>query len=149
MFHQTTYDWQYKTVPQKYSCMAMVKNSSHWTSGKGWGGSQILNNMILFNDNDNDVDNDDDDDLIQTINNQEKYETIYGKQILLAAKEFGYRNNEFFRPNFTQKFGKRYTSGNYYLDKQKQYCTDNNNHCNNHQIIFYATVSLHFFFFFF
>lgn len=153
MFHQSSYDWQYKTVPQKYSCMAMIENSSRWTSGKGWGGSQLLNNMILLNDIDNDDhdkwfnhnnDNDDDLSLLQFNDDGKKFKSIFGDNLLLAAHQFGYKNNEFFRPNFMQRSGKRYTSGNFYTDKQNIYCHHHKHHrCNNnHRTIFYATVSI-------
>ncbi|KAJ8688106.1 hypothetical protein QAD02_023901 [Eretmocerus hayati] len=42
----SVYDWQYKTVPQEYSCKGLINNQSIWTSGKILGGSSRLNNMI-------------------------------------------------------------------------------------------------------
>ena len=46
LFHQTIYDWQYKTVPQKHACKAMKNNECSFTAGKGFGGSNIINNLI-------------------------------------------------------------------------------------------------------
>lgn len=47
MFQQNTnFDWQHRTVKQKHSCFALNNNVSFWPMGKGFGGSQLLNNMI-------------------------------------------------------------------------------------------------------
>lgn len=43
---QELFDWQYKTQPQQYACKSLTNNVSHWPTGKGIGGSQLINNMI-------------------------------------------------------------------------------------------------------
>lgn len=43
---QELFDWQYKTQPQKYACKSLTNNISHWPTGKGVGGTQLINNMI-------------------------------------------------------------------------------------------------------
>lgn len=41
----TEYDWQYRTIPQKSSCLGHVEQSAIWPSGKGLGGSSLINYM--------------------------------------------------------------------------------------------------------
>lgn len=43
---QNSFDWQYKTEPQEYACKGLVDNISYWPTGKGFGGTQLINNMI-------------------------------------------------------------------------------------------------------
>lgn len=43
---QELFDWQFKTQPQKYACKSLTHNVSHWPTGKGFGGTQLINNMI-------------------------------------------------------------------------------------------------------
>lgn len=43
---QDSFDWQYRTVPQKYACKGLTNNISFWPMGKGIGGTQLINNMI-------------------------------------------------------------------------------------------------------
>jgi choline dehydrogenase len=39
-------DWNFKTVSQKKSCFALPRNRSHWSQGKGLGGTANLNFLI-------------------------------------------------------------------------------------------------------
>lgn len=41
----TEFDWQYRTVPQKTACLGHVEQSAIWPSGKGLGGTSLLNYM--------------------------------------------------------------------------------------------------------
>lgn len=51
---QDAFDWQYKTQPQKNGCHALVNNVSNWPMGKGFGGTQLINNMIYYRGHEND-----------------------------------------------------------------------------------------------
>ncbi|KAG8156148.1 hypothetical protein JTE90_002532, partial [Oedothorax gibbosus] len=44
-------DWQYKTVPQKYCGDGLVNKQVLWPSGKGLGGSSLLNGMMFVRGN--------------------------------------------------------------------------------------------------
>lgn len=41
-----SFDWQHRTSPQTNACHGLTNNVSYWPMGKGFGGTQILNNMI-------------------------------------------------------------------------------------------------------
>lgn len=41
----TEFDWQYHTVPQKSACLGHIEKSAIWPSGKGLGGTSLLNYM--------------------------------------------------------------------------------------------------------
>lgn len=43
---QNGFDWQYQTVEQADGCWSLNNNVSYWPMGKGYGGSQLINNMI-------------------------------------------------------------------------------------------------------
>lgn len=42
------FDWHYRTEPQKVSAHGLKKNISYWPVGRGYGGSQLINNMIYY-----------------------------------------------------------------------------------------------------
>lgn len=44
-FHGTDFDWQYHTVPQKHGCLGHKEQSAIWPSGKGLGGTSLINYM--------------------------------------------------------------------------------------------------------
>ncbi|GIY66520.1 glucose dehydrogenase [Caerostris extrusa] len=50
-FWFTNIDWQFKTTPQKHTGAALVNNQLIWPSGKGIGGSSLLNAMLYFRGN--------------------------------------------------------------------------------------------------
>ncbi|CAL1262986.1 unnamed protein product [Larinioides sclopetarius] len=50
-FWFTNLDWQFKTVPQKHTGEALVNRQMIWPSGKGLGGSSILNAMLFIRGN--------------------------------------------------------------------------------------------------
>ncbi|XP_064488432.1 uncharacterized GMC-type oxidoreductase Mb1310-like, partial [Ornithodoros turicata] len=50
------FDWKYRTVPQKKSCLSIEGKKSRWTSGKALGGSSVLNFMIVIRGNSMDYD---------------------------------------------------------------------------------------------
>ena len=50
------YDWQYKTVPQKYACQGMIENRSNWPRGKILGGCSSINYMLYVRGNTKDYD---------------------------------------------------------------------------------------------
>lgn len=52
----TKQDWQYTTVPQKYSCAACDNRQSAWTRGKMLGGTGSINFMVYTRGNKNDFD---------------------------------------------------------------------------------------------
>lgn len=52
----THYDWQYKTVPQKDSCLAFKDQRSNWPRGKVLGGSSTINYMQYVRGNKKDFD---------------------------------------------------------------------------------------------
>ncbi|GIY66515.1 glucose dehydrogenase [Caerostris extrusa] len=45
-FWFTNLDWQFKTVPQKHTGLGLVNRQVIWPSGKGLGGSGLLNAML-------------------------------------------------------------------------------------------------------
>ena len=45
------YDWQYKTVPQKYACQGMINHVSNWPRGKILGGCSTINYMLYIRGN--------------------------------------------------------------------------------------------------
>ncbi|GBM69570.1 Glucose dehydrogenase [FAD, quinone] [Araneus ventricosus] len=50
-FRFTSLDWQYKTVPQRHTGKALVNMQMIWPSGKGFGGSSLLNSMLYVRGN--------------------------------------------------------------------------------------------------
>lgn len=46
-----SFDWQHRTSAQKSACRALTNNVSHWPMGKGFGGTQLINNMIYHRGN--------------------------------------------------------------------------------------------------
>ncbi|KAG8175258.1 hypothetical protein JTE90_020791 [Oedothorax gibbosus] len=44
-------DWAYKTVPQKHSGFALINNQMVWPSGKGIGGTSLINGMAYVRGN--------------------------------------------------------------------------------------------------
>lgn len=44
-FHDS-FDWQHRTSAQTHGCRGLTNNVSHWPMGKGFGGTQLINNMI-------------------------------------------------------------------------------------------------------
>ncbi|KAG8178924.1 hypothetical protein JTE90_014130 [Oedothorax gibbosus] len=50
-FWGTDIDWNYRTVPQKHSGFGLVNRQVVWPSGKGLGGSSLLNAMIYVRGN--------------------------------------------------------------------------------------------------
>lgn len=46
MLQRTVFDWGYRTTRQKHSCQALKEQRSRWPTGRGFGGSQILNYMM-------------------------------------------------------------------------------------------------------
>ncbi|GBN25698.1 Glucose dehydrogenase [FAD, quinone] [Araneus ventricosus] len=56
-FWGTDIDWQFKTVPQKNTGFALVNKQVPWPSGKGLGGSSLLNAMLYVRGNRKDYDN--------------------------------------------------------------------------------------------
>ncbi|XP_014261875.1 glucose dehydrogenase [FAD, quinone]-like isoform X2 [Cimex lectularius] len=57
MQQKSPYDWQYKTVPQKSSCLGMKDRRSLWPGGKVLGGSSRLNYMVYLRGHKTDFDN--------------------------------------------------------------------------------------------
>ncbi|ODM98750.1 Oxygen-dependent choline dehydrogenase [Orchesella cincta] len=57
MLNYPEIDWKHKTVPQKYSCFALPHNKSHWSQGKGLGGTSNINFLIQSRGNPKDFDN--------------------------------------------------------------------------------------------
>ncbi|GFY64326.1 glucose dehydrogenase [Trichonephila inaurata madagascariensis] len=56
-FWFTKIDWAYKTVPQKHTGSALINKQMIWPSGKGFGGSSILNAMLYVRGNRQNYDN--------------------------------------------------------------------------------------------
>ncbi|CAL8111194.1 unnamed protein product [Orchesella dallaii] len=46
MLNYPEVDWRHKTVPQRHSCFGSPKNRSHWSQGRGLGGTSNLNFLI-------------------------------------------------------------------------------------------------------
>ncbi|XP_055933901.1 L-sorbose 1-dehydrogenase-like [Argiope bruennichi] len=55
-FWLTDIDWQFKTVPQKHSAYFHTNQQVIWPSGKGLGGSSLLNAMLYVRGNKKDYD---------------------------------------------------------------------------------------------
>ncbi|KAF8782617.1 Glucose dehydrogenase like protein [Argiope bruennichi] len=55
-FWFTDIDWQYKTVPQKHAAYFLENQQVIWPSGKGLGGSSLLNAMLYVRGNKKDYD---------------------------------------------------------------------------------------------
>ncbi|CAL1262978.1 unnamed protein product, partial [Larinioides sclopetarius] len=56
-FWNTDIDWQFKTVPQKHTGLGLVNKQMVWPSGKGLGGSSLMNAMLYVRGNRKDYDN--------------------------------------------------------------------------------------------
>ncbi|GFT25762.1 glucose dehydrogenase [Nephila pilipes] len=56
-FFFTDLDWAYKTVPQKHTGRALIKRQVIWPSGKGLGGSSLMNAMLYIRGNRKNYDN--------------------------------------------------------------------------------------------
>ncbi|CAL1262840.1 unnamed protein product [Larinioides sclopetarius] len=56
-FWNTDIDWQFKTVPQKHAAFFLTDKQVIWPSGKGLGGSSLLNAMLYVRGNHEDYDN--------------------------------------------------------------------------------------------
>ncbi|CAL1288547.1 unnamed protein product [Larinioides sclopetarius] len=50
-FWFTNLDWQFKTVPQKHTGAGLINRQVIWPSGKGLGGSSLLNAMLYVRGN--------------------------------------------------------------------------------------------------
>lgn len=48
------FDWQYKTEPQHVSSHSLRGGIAYWPMGRGYGGSQLINNMVYYRGNEND-----------------------------------------------------------------------------------------------
>lgn len=46
MLQNSAFDWGYRTSRQTHACQALHEQRSRWPSGRGYGGSQILNYMM-------------------------------------------------------------------------------------------------------
>ncbi|GBM47385.1 Glucose dehydrogenase [FAD, quinone], partial [Araneus ventricosus] len=55
-FWNTDIDWQFKTVPQKHAAYFHSNKQVVWPSGKGLGGSSLLNAMLYVRGNHKDYD---------------------------------------------------------------------------------------------
>ncbi|CAL1262984.1 unnamed protein product, partial [Larinioides sclopetarius] len=55
-FWNTHLDWQFKTVPQKHAAYFLENQQVIWPSGKGLGGSSLLNAMLYVRGNHKDYD---------------------------------------------------------------------------------------------
>ncbi|CAL1262830.1 unnamed protein product [Larinioides sclopetarius] len=55
-FWNTDIDWQFKTVPQKHAAFFHKNRQVVWPSGKGLGGSSLLNAMLYVRGNPKDYD---------------------------------------------------------------------------------------------
>lgn len=53
---QDSFDWQHRTVPQSDACAALTNNVSFWPMGKGFGGTQLINNMLYHRGHPSDYD---------------------------------------------------------------------------------------------
>lgn len=57
MLKRPEINWQYKTVPQRFSQFGMYNNQSLWPRGKVLGGSSVLNYMLYVRSHPMDYDN--------------------------------------------------------------------------------------------
>lgn len=46
LLQTSTFDWKYTTSRQTHACRALMDRRSRWPTGRGFGGSQILNYMM-------------------------------------------------------------------------------------------------------
>lgn len=51
VFYGSPVDWAYKTTPQKYAAFGQKENRVIWNSGKGLGGSSMINAMLYVRGN--------------------------------------------------------------------------------------------------
>uniref|UniRef100_A0A182FTW0 Glucose-methanol-choline oxidoreductase N-terminal domain-containing protein n=2 Tax=Anopheles albimanus TaxID=7167 RepID=A0A182FTW0_ANOAL len=121
----TRYDWQYETVAQTGSCWAMNGNRSLWPMGKVFGGTQMLNNMVHYEAKRNDFsswfETPEQLDLLMAYFNRPArkqlepgYHTELGRVFIDSAKELGLGDDSFFRPLYTTRSGRRWTTSHAY-----------------------------------
>ncbi|XP_037039112.1 glucose dehydrogenase [FAD, quinone]-like [Bradysia coprophila] len=124
ILQKSDFDWSYETTPQSHSCFGLSQHRSRWPMGKGYGGSQILNNMIWNNGNPEDYrgwfssleEYNYERDILPYFRESEmdhqptilQHKTKLADAFLNATKEYGYDGN-FQIPTLTQRNGKRWT----------------------------------------
>ncbi|KAJ6635518.1 Glucose dehydrogenase [FAD, quinone] [Pseudolycoriella hygida] len=123
ILQKSDFDWSYETVPQPNSCLGLRQQRSRWPMGKGYGGSQILNNMIWNVGHHEDYrgwfspeeDYNYERDILPYFRESEaehqptilKHRTKLAEAFMNATKEYGY-DDSFKVPHLTQRNGKRW-----------------------------------------
>lgn len=124
-----TFDWSHETTAQRHAGGALHDRRSRWPAGRGFGGSQILNNMLWTRGHRDDYrgwfgganeDYDYERDVAPYFRAAERamggaptelpYRTRLAQAVMNASRQFGYDSGEFGVPLVTQRNGRRHTN---------------------------------------
>ncbi|XP_059608549.1 glucose dehydrogenase [FAD, quinone]-like [Phlebotomus argentipes] len=143
MLQDSPYEWNFYTEPQENAAKALKKRQVHWTLGKIFGGSHMLNNQIYIRGHPDDYrefageEYDFQRDIERHFEQFEsdmkpqelKFRTRLADAFIKAGQES--QNVNFTLPQVTQKRGMRYTVANFYQNLRR----------NGHRVVLGAFVT--------